>query len=88
MRDFNRTLSWLKKTFMPRKGKKGSSLAFVMAIGAALVIWVTCIMPLMTTTGTIAYQTQGVQDDYLGSRSAIEFCKSELEKIVEDKTKL
>ena len=85
MRDFNRTLSWLKKTFMPRKGKKGSSLAFVMAIGAALVIWVTCIMPLMTTTGTIAYQMQGVQDDYLGSRSAIEFCKSELEKIVEDK---
>ena len=82
MRDFNRTLSRLKKTFMPRKGKKGSSLAFVMAIGAALVIWVTCIMPLMTTTGTVAAQTQVKQANYLENRSAIEFCKSELEDII------
>ena len=28
---------WLKKTFRPRRNRKGSSLAFVMAIGIALV---------------------------------------------------
>jgi hypothetical protein len=56
-----------------------------MMIGAVLVIWVMCIMPLMTATGTAAYKTQGNYDDYLQSRSAIEFCKSELEKIVEEK---
>lgn len=68
-----------------RQGKKGSSLAMVMMIGAALVIWVMCIMPLMSTTGSAVYKTQGEYDDYLLSRSAIEFCKSELEKIVEEK---
>ena len=82
MKDFKKSLSRLGKSLAPRKGKKGASLAFVMAIGAALVIWVTCIMPLMATTGTVAYQTQGKQATYLGSRSAIEFCKSELENIV------
>lgn len=68
-----------------RQGKKGSSLAMVMMIGAALVIWVMCIMPLMSTTGSAVYKTQGDYDSYLLSRSAIEFCKSELEKIVEEK---
>ena len=68
-----------------RRDKKGNSLAFVMMVGAALVIWVMCILPLMTTTGTTAYKTQASQADYLNGRSSIEFCKSELEKIVEDK---
>ena len=66
-----------------RRGKKGSSLAFVMIIGAALVIWVMCIAPLMTTTGTVAYKTQGDQTVYLAGRSAIEFCKAELSRVVD-----
>lgn len=85
MKPIKDLLSRLRRTFARRADKKGSSLAFVMAIGAALVIWVMCIMPLMSTTGTVAYQTQTSYDDYLQSRSAIEFCKSELEKIVEEK---
>ena len=68
-----------------QKNKRGSSLAFVMAIGVALVIWVMCLLPMMTTTGTIVYHNMDESTDYLDSRSAIEFCKSELEKIVEDK---
>ena len=82
MKDFKKSLSRLGKSLAPRKGKKGASLAFVMAIGAALVIWVTCIMPLMATTGTVAYETQDKQAIYLSSRSSIEYCKSELENIV------
>lgn len=66
-----------------RRGKKGSSLAFVMMVGAALVIWVMCIAPLMTTTGTVAYKTQGDQTVYLAGRSAIEFCKAELSRVVD-----
>lgn len=85
MKPISQMLQRLRSTFAPRRGKKGSSLALVMMIGAVLVIWVMCIMPLMTTTGTITYQTQGSYDDYLQSRSVIEFCKSELEKIVEEK---
>lgn len=66
------------------KGRKaGSSLGMVMIVGTALVIWVMAIMPLMTTTGTTAIKTQNTQAEYLSSRSAIEFSKSELEKIVE-----
>lgn len=85
MKPISQMLQRLRSTFAPRRGKKGSSLALVMMIGAVLVIWVMCIMPLMTTTGTITYQTQGSYDDYLQSRSVIEFCKSELEKIVEER---
>lgn len=85
MKPISQMLQRLRRTFAPRRGKKGSSLALVMMIGAVLVIWVMCIMPLMTTTGTITYQTQGSYDDYLQSRSVIEFCKSELEKIVEER---
>ena len=73
---------FLRKRPGRKPGKAGSSLALVMMIGAALVIWVMCIMPLMTTTGTTAIQTEEKYDDYLESRSSIEYCKSELEKIV------
>lgn len=64
-----------------RRGKKGSSLAMVMMIGAALVIWVMCIMPLMATTGTVSSQTQGEFNNYLDNRSAIEYCKSQLQYV-------
>lgn len=73
---------FLRKRPGRKPGKAGSSLALVMMIGAALVIWVMCIMPLMTTTGTTAIQTEEKYDDYLESRSSIEYCKSELENIV------
>ena len=85
MKGLRNLLRRAKQSLAPRQGKQGNSLAFVMMIGAVLVIWVMCIMPLMTATGTAAYKTQGNYDDYLQSRSAIEFCKSELEKIVEEK---
>lgn len=66
------------------KGRKtGSSLGMVMIVGTALVIWVMAIMPLMTSTGVTASNTQETQEKYLTSRSSIEFSKSELEKIVE-----
>ena len=71
-------LTRLKRPRPRRQDKKGSSLALVMMVGAALVVWVLCILPLMATTGTITYGIQGDMDDYLDSRSAIEFCKSEL----------
>ena len=73
---------FLRKRRGRKPGKAGSSLALVMMIGAALVIWVMCIMPLMTTTGTTAIQTEEKYDDYLESRSSIEYCKSELERMV------
>ena len=66
-----------------RQNKKGASLAFVMMIGAALVIWVMCIMPLMSTSGSVAYKTLGTQAAYLDGRSAIEFCKGELTRVVD-----
>ena len=69
-------LTRIRRTFSPAPGKQGSSLAFVMMIGAALVIWTLCILPLMTTTGNAAYKTQGSYNDYLLSRSSIEFAKS------------
>ena len=75
----------LQGEFTKRVNKKGASLALVMIICAVLVIFVMCIMPLMTTTGTITYQTMGEMDDYLGGRSAIEYCKSELENIVQNR---
>ncbi len=69
---------------LTRRDKRGSSLGLVVIIGAALVIWVMGIMPLMTTTGTQAIQTQLGYTQYLASRSAIEFAKSELQRIVEE----
>ena len=75
---FSRALGACK----PGKGKAGSSLALVMMVGAALVIWVMCIMPLMATTGATAAKTEQSYDDYLDSRSSIEYCKSELQDIV------
>lgn len=67
------------------KGKKGSSMALVMIITSALVIWAMALAPLMTTTGTAALKVQTGYEEYLGSRSAIEFAKSELELIVRDR---
>ena len=75
----------LKHSPASRQGKKGSSLAIVMMVGAVLVIWVMCIMPIMATTGTVAIQTEESYDDYMIGRSAVEYCKSELEHIVETK---
>lgn len=75
---FSRALDACK----PGRGKAGNSLALVMMVGAALVIWVMCIMPLMATTGTTAAKTEQNYDDYLDSRSSIEYCKSELQDIV------
>lgn len=74
--------SRLRNACKPRQSKAGSSLALVMMIGAALVIWVMCITPLMTTTGTTAVKTEEKYDGYLEARSSIEFCKSELQNIV------
>lgn len=65
-----------------RQEKRGSTMAMAMIITSALVIWVMCLAPLMTTTGTAALKVQNGYTDYLGSRSAIEYAKSELVKIV------
>ena len=80
---FKKFRSALSRCLEPKRNKNGSSLAFVMVVGAVLVIWVLCIMPLMTAVGTNGIAMSGSYSDYLQSRSAIEFCKSELEKIVE-----
>lgn len=69
-----------------RKGKSGSSMALAMIITSALVIWAMALAPLMATTGTNALKVQTGYTDYLGSRSAIEFAKSELEYIVQTET--
>lgn len=66
----------------PGQNKKGASLALVVMIGAALVIWVGGILPMMMGTGDISYKTQGNYLSYLQDRSSIEFCKSQLEYIV------
>lgn len=78
-----RMAQFMNKTSLALRGKRGSSLGMVMAIGAALVIWVMAIMPLMTTTGVVALNTAETEQDYLDSRSSIEFAKSELSKIAE-----
>lgn len=83
MNKLKQLASRLRARFAPRQGKSGSSLAFVVTIGAALVIWVMAIMPTMTTTGTTAVKLQNSQSDYLDGKSAIEFAKSELLHIVE-----
>ena len=69
-----------------RKGKSGSSMALAMIITSALVIWAMALAPLMATTGTNALKVQTGYTDYLGSRSAIEFAKSEREYIVQTET--
>lgn len=79
---FKKFRSALSRCLEPKRNKNGSSLAFVMVVGAVLVIWVLCIMPLMTAVGTNGIAMSGSYSDYLQSRSAIEFCKSELEHIV------
>lgn len=84
MKRFHNFFSRIRRVCKPGQSKAGSSLALVMMIGSALVIWVMCIMPLMTVTGTTAVQTEKKYDTYLEARSAIEFCKSELENIVKE----
>ena len=78
MKTVSNLLKRLQHRAVCRRGKKGASLALVMIVGALLVIWVMCIMPLMSTTGTVAYDTQASLLSYLDNRSAIEYCKSEL----------
>ena len=85
MKFLKRIRARLNSFLSPQPGKTGSSMAFVMIIGAVLVIWVLAIMPLMVAVGNNSLLTQGSYADYLQSRSAIEFCKGELEKIVETK---
>jgi len=63
--------------------KKGASLPMVVIIGVALVIWVLALLPLMVTSGEQGIETAQMEQEYLDSRSAIEFCKSELMRIVE-----
>lgn len=65
-----------------RRSKRGSSLPMVMAIGAALVIWVMALLPLMATSGTTAAQTKLLEANYLSSKSSIEFVKGELTEMV------
>lgn len=85
MKFLKRICSRLNRFLSPQPGKNGSSMAFVMIIGAVLVIWVLAIMPLMVAVGNNSLTLQGSYADYLQSRSAIEFCKGELEKMVESK---
>ena len=85
MKFLKRICSRLNRFLSPQPGKNGSSMAFVMIIGAVLVIWVLAIMPLMVAVGNNSLTLQGSYADYLQSRSAIEFCKGELEKMVETK---
>ena len=85
MKFLKRICSRLNRFLSPQPGKNGSSMAFVMIIGAVLVIWVLAIMPLMVAVGNNSLTLQGSYADYLQSRSAIEFCKGELENIVETK---
>lgn len=83
MKTISNLLRRLKRPSAKPKSKKGASLALVMIIGALLVIWVMCIMPLMATTGNAANKTMDGYLDYLQNRSSIEFCKSELLKMSE-----
>lgn len=85
MKFLKRIRSRLNRFLAPQPGKNGSSMAFVMIIGAVLVIWVLAIMPLTVAVGSNSLTIQSSYADYLQSRSAIEFCKGELEKMVETK---
>ena len=82
MKQLTKLMTRLRRRKPRRQDKHGSSMALVMIITSALVIWVMCLAPLMSTTGTTALKVQNGYTDYLSSRSAIEYAKSELEFIV------
>lgn len=82
MQCVNRILRRIRQYIAPPPGKRGSSLGLVVIIGAALIIWSVGILPMMMGTDKTAMNVQQSQKDYLTSRSAIEFCKSELNYIV------
>lgn len=82
MKQLTKFMTRLRRRKPRRQDKHGSSMALVMIITSALVIWVMCLAPLMSTTGITALKVQNGYTDYLGSRSAIEYAKSELEFIV------
>ena len=84
MKQLTKLMTRLRRRKPRRQDKHGSSMALVMIITSALVIWVMCLAPLMATTGTAALKVQNGYTDYLSSRSAIEYAKSELELIVRD----
>ena len=83
MKIINSIRGTFSRLLQKKQNKVGSSLAFVVIVGAALVIWMTCVIPLMNGTGANSKTMSGIFQDYITSRSSIEFCKSELEKIVE-----
>lgn len=71
----------LKKSF---RSKRGSSLPMVVAIGLVLVIWTMSLSPIVATQGKASIDVQNQEEDYLQSRSAIEFTKGELVNMVEN----
>lgn len=83
MKNMRGFIAKMRKCFAPRQGKSGASLPLVITIGAALAIWVVGILPMMMGSGTTALALENEYGDYLGSRSSIEYVKSELEHIVE-----
>lgn len=64
------------------RGKRGSSLPMVLAIGLVLVIWVMALTPIITAQGKASIDVQNQEAAYLQSRSAIEFTKGELLNMV------
>ena len=64
------------------RGKGGSSLPMVLAIGLVLVVWVMGLSPIVATQGKASIDVQQQEEDYLQSRSAIEFTKGELVNMV------
>ena len=64
------------------RGKGGSSLPMVLAIGLVLVVWVMGLSPIVATQGKASIDVQQQEEDYLQSRSAIEFTKGELYNMV------
>ena len=65
------------------RGKGGSSLPMVLAIGLVLVVWVMGLSPIVATQGKASIDVQQQEEDYLQSRSAIEFTKGELVNMVD-----
>ena len=88
MKTISNLLQRLRNRSVKRQNKKGASLAFVMIVGTLLVIWVMCILPLMSTTGNVAYGTRDTMLAYLQNRSGIEYCKSELKHQVSESSYL
>jgi len=66
----------------PTRTKRGSSLPMVLAIGLVLVVWVMGLTPIITTQGKASIDVRRQEEDYLQSRSAIEFTKGELVNMV------